>query len=115
MTWLPPPTTISLSLAILFLTLAVIRRGLGNLDEGKIFSSVFNAFGSAFALGNLFLPAVWTSASYIIRRGTVEENLYPGAGVQGFMYWTFGISVLVAGVVIYRFFDGLRQNRDSRE
>ncbi len=115
MTWPPSLIAISLLLAILFLTLSIILRGMRNLDEGKIFSYVFNAFGTAFVLGNLFFPAVWTSASYIIRRGTVEENLYPGAGIQSFMYWTFGISVLVGGVAIFRFFDGLIQNEASRE
>ncbi len=109
MIWPPTPLAISVLLGILFLSLTIIRRGIPKFNEGQIFSYVYNAFSISFLIGHLFFPAIWTTAAFMIRGGTMEENLYPGAAVGSLMFWTFVSSLIATGVVLFRFYLGLNQ------
>ena len=81
----------------------VIRGHRPQMADGQIFIYIFNAFATAFVVGSVLFPATWTTASYFMLGGSVEENLYPGASLDGMLFWTFASSIIASAIALARF------------
>ena len=92
-----------------------IRGGWNTLEPRRLIDASLDSFTTAFAIGNVFLPALWTTASLAFKGGTIEDSMYPGASVKAFVGWVFVASFMAVGIALYRFILRWRLMRPADE
>ena len=115
MIWPPTPLSISVVLGVVLLAYSAIRLGSKFFDDSRIFTYIYNAFVVGFITGNILVPVTWLTMSFILSGGTIEDNLYPGSSIESFLFWTFGMSLVISGVTLSRYLSGLRQSQSDDE
>lgn len=108
MIWPPSPYLISLVIFVILLVMVLFAKGASALDPSRLLEVALTIAPAAFVIGNLFIPAIWVSGSFAIKGGTFEQNLYPGATVGNFIFWTFAVSIVATAAAVYRFLGYLR-------
>ncbi len=78
--------TITVSVGFLLLGISLVRyyqlTPRPNYDFNVL---ALHAFGVGGVFGYVIVPTLWLIVSYAMHKGTIEENLLPGSGVESLM------------------------------